>query len=810
MTPYRWRQIEQLYDAARKCAPGDRAALLEHTDPDIRARVERMLEIESGSEILGQSLADFLADPTKTVLARGAQLGPYKIEAQIGAGGMGTVYRAVDTRLGRVVAIKIAAARYSERFQLEARAIATVNHPNVCTLYDVGPNYLVMEFIEGSTLAAEIKRGPLAPTTAARYGAQIAAALAEAHALGIVHRDLKPANIMLTRHGVKVLDFGLARMLSITGITETNAILGTPAYMSPEQIEGREPTSGTDLFALGLVLYEIFTGRLPFPGDSLGRMLSSGAHPPLPALSRDRSGVPADLDPLVARLLEKDPATRPRSAAEVASELSSIADGLRREESMNPARIDTLPRAPALTASAANASRLTPSIAVLPFANIGADKDSEYFGDGLAEELITALARTPGVLVAGRTSSFFFRGKSVDVREIGARLRVEHILEGSVRRAGNRIRVTAQLMKVADGFYLWSERYDREMTDIFAIQDEITRSIVGALRVRLAAPAATTRRHTPSLRAYQAFLEGRQYLLVRPSPASLAQGKELLERAIQLDPEFAPPYSLLGVYYTRQASAGALATRDALRLARAAEQGALGVDPRLSEAHGMLAVCAGIDYNWAEADEHWRLALADEPAPPDVLFWYGNHYLMPIGRAAEAVDVESGVLERDPMNLLYRQLFAIALPHARRDAEAEQELRKILEVDGDSPALGTLGLLYAQQGRWDEARPLTEHAYGLAPQSSLLAGQLAALLARSGDELRAGALVEKLMAGQQCDASVGMAVFHALCGQFDQAADWVGRAIEERYPLLIARIRPLMATTEHWPRLAKQMSLPAT
>jgi eukaryotic-like serine/threonine-protein kinase len=326
MTPEHWRQIEDLYHAARERSPADRAALLECTDPDIRARVERMLAMDSDGQILDQPPGDLLADATRTVATPGAQLGPYRIEAQIGAGGMGTVFRAVDTRLGRVVAIKIAAERYSERFQLEARAISTLNHPHVCTLHDVGPNYLVMEFIEGSTLAAEIKKGPLAAEVAARYGAQIAGALAEAHSLGIVHRDLKPSNVMVTRHGVKVLDFGLAKMLSTTGITETNAVMGTPAYMAPEQVEGGEPGSAADLFSLGLVLYEMAVGKLPFPGASLGQMLSSGAHPAVPQPSRERVGVPASLDGLVSRLLEKDPAKRPQSASEVARELSAISD----------------------------------------------------------------------------------------------------------------------------------------------------------------------------------------------------------------------------------------------------------------------------------------------------------------------------------------------------------------------------------------------------------------------------------------------------------------------------------------------------
>ncbi len=332
MTPDQWRQIEDLYHAAQNCQPNERAALLECTDPDVRSRVERMLQVESGSDILESAAGSVLADPTQTVVAPGAQLGPYQIEAQVGAGGMGTVYRALDTRLGRVVAIKIAAERYSERFQREARAISTLNHPHICTLYDVGPNYLVMEFIEGSTLAAEIKKGPLGIENVARYGAQIANALAEAHALGIVHRDLKPSNIMLTRHGVKVLDFGLAKILSRgktlsePSITEVGGVMGTPAYMAPEQVEGREPSSVTDLFSLGLVLYEMAAGQLPFPGASLGQMLSSGSQAALPTSSSARAAIPAGLDALIAKLLERDPAKRLQSAAAVARELTKIAE----------------------------------------------------------------------------------------------------------------------------------------------------------------------------------------------------------------------------------------------------------------------------------------------------------------------------------------------------------------------------------------------------------------------------------------------------------------------------------------------------
>jgi eukaryotic-like serine/threonine-protein kinase len=331
MTPERLREIEELYHAAREAPSAERATLLGRADPELRREVQSLLARQDDRLILDRS-AETAESETVTVVYEGTRLGPYQLKSKIGQGGMGEVFRAVDTRLGRDVAIKIASERYNERFQLEARAISTLNHPHVCTLYDVGPNYLVMELIEGSTLAVELKKGPLNPEMAARFGAQIAGALAEAHSLGILHRDLKPSNIMVTRHGIKVLDFGLAKISpevkagSESSVTATGVIMGTPAYMAPEQVEGREPGSFTDLFALGLVVYEMSVGRLPFPGASLGQMLSSGSQAPVPAPSRERAGVPAALDSIVAKLLEKDPAKRPASAPEVARELSAIAD----------------------------------------------------------------------------------------------------------------------------------------------------------------------------------------------------------------------------------------------------------------------------------------------------------------------------------------------------------------------------------------------------------------------------------------------------------------------------------------------------
>ncbi|HZC43061.1 MAG TPA: winged helix-turn-helix domain-containing protein [Acidobacteriaceae bacterium] len=480
-----------------------------------------------------------------------------------------------------------------------------------------------------------------------------------------------------------------------------------------------------------------------------------------------------------------------------------------------PRFVETLPRrgyrfiAPVIVPDPGRAAS-QPSIAVLPFANIGADKENEYFGDGLAEEIINALAKTSGLMVAGRTSSFFFRGKDVELSEIGRRLNVQYILEGSVRRAANHVRMTAQLIGVADGFHVWSDSYDREVTDLFAIQDEITKSIAEALRIKLS-PQAVRPGYRPNLGAYDAYLKAREQLLVRPSSGSgsAVLGKELLERAIQLDPEFALPYSLLGIYYTGQASWGVLPAREAIQAARAAEQQALRVDGSLPEAHAMMGCCAGMEFAWAEAEQHWSSAMLHEPVPQDVLFWYANHYLMPIGRVSEAVDVESKVLESDPLNLLYRHHLAVSLRHSRRLKEAEAELRKVLEVDSNySLALTTLGALCAQQGRFPEGLRLTETAYAIA-RSALLAGQLAALLMSTGANSRAVSLIDSIKSGSAYDSSVGLVVFHALLGQFAEATDYAERAIEERYPSFLSVARPLLISTPQWAFLAKRMNLPA-
>jgi eukaryotic-like serine/threonine-protein kinase len=721
-------------------------------------------------------------------ISAGTLLGPYEILSLLGAGGMGEVWKARDTRLGRLVAIKRLTSAHSERFAQEAHAIASLNHPHICQIHDVGPDYLVLEYLEGQSL-----RGPLPPSEAVRLARQIASALEEAHSKGILHRDLKPANIMVIRSGAaselpssssaKLLDFGIAKLVRAeTEATRTadGTVIGTAAYMSPEQAEGRPLDARSDIFSFGTVLYELLSGQRAFAGASTIAVLSS--------VVRDEP-VPIHAPPVVERIVRRCLQKQRELRFQTMGELRAALDQCATELASKPS------------------AEHEPSIAVLPFANMSADKDNEYFSDGLAEEIINVLANMPGLKVAGRTSSFYFRGKDVEFGEIGQKLNVEHILEGSVRKAGNRIRVTAQLIKVADGFHLWSERYDRELTDIFAIQDEITQAIATALRTKLSPETAAPRPYAPNLRAYEAYLKSRDYWF-KPTPESLTQVKESVERAIALDPKFALAYSMLGIHYTMLANLGVRPPREVIPLARAAELDALRVDPALPEAHAILGVCDGIDYQWSAAESRWRLSMSREPVSRDIRFWYGNHYLLPIGRVVEAVEAMTWGLELDPLNLMYRHHLAVGLRHSGRLEDAEAELRKVLEIDENFPlALDTLGAVCAQQGRFEEALSLSERAYALTPYASPTVGQLAALLAHAGDTSRADALIEKLQRGEVCGAPAGLAVFHAMCGEFDRAVEWAGHAVEERHPLLVRTLRPLLAGPR-WSALARKMNLP--
>lgn len=715
-------------------------------------------------------------------LSAGDKLGPYEILAKLGEGGMGEVWKAHDNRLNRTVAVKQLKGEHGLRFEQEARAIAALNHPHICQIFDIGSDYLVLEYIEGRPL-----KGGVDADSAVRLAMQIAEALDAAHRKGVVHRDLKPANIMVTPEGsVKLLDFGLAKQAARSDDTSTIAgtaagvVIGTAGYMSPEQAQGQPLDVRSDIFSFGAVLYELLSGRRAFHGENpVSTMAAILRDEPAPLTAS------AALQAIVKRCLAKIPGERYQTVAELREDLASAAP-------------TETPR------------QLQPSIAVLPFANMGADIENEYFSDGLAEEIINFLAQIPGLRVTARTSAFAFKGKAEDIRKIAGTLGVTTILEGSVRRSGSRLRVTAQLINASDGYHLWSQRYDREMADLFDLQDEIARAIASALRVTLSGPAPFMP-YKPSLPAYEALLKARHYRgLIRPE--LLPRARECFEQAIALDPKFALAHCEYGIYFMLMVVLGLVAPSEGWSMVRSQAQKALDLDPSLPEGQAMLGHVAGsLDYDWTEAERCFRLAMAHDPVPINVRLYYSLH-LMKIGRPAEAVLQADFGLQEDPLNFLLRINRASYLAAADRAEEAAEGYREVLELN-PSMMLAQFNLAgrHASLGEWDRALPLCEEAFALAPLPRVI-GLLAGLLERTGDVQRAEALLQKLQPADALGVPLGLAMYHWVLGEIEAAADWFERAIDQRDPVGPILLRFWYGTelraTPRWAGLMRKLNLP--
>lgn len=448
-----------------------------------------------------------------------------------------------------------------------------------------------------------------------------------------------------------------------------------------------------------------------------------------------------------------------------------------------------------------------PSIAVLPFADLSPGGEYEWFADGLSEEIIHALAQISDLKVIARTSAFAFRKTPADVRQIAEALGVDTVLEGSVRRAANRVRVTGQLVSGHDGRHLWSDQLDGDTSDVFAIQETIAGAIANALKARLTAGAPS--RGTSSVAAHEAYLEARHHFFM--GTQSLDRFKACLDRAVALDPDFALAHSLAAAFFTASAWRGLIPANEAMPSARALASKALRGDAAPPEAHALLGIVAGqYDYDWVEAERHFRDAIARAAGSRDVVFWFGNHYLLPTGRVLEAVDAMRYGLETDPLNLLYRHHLAVGLWHADRRDDAEAELRRALALDEHyALAQSTLGMLQAQQGRFSEALALTEKAHAAVPENAVTIGALAALLVRAGDNGRGIRLIDQLTPGHAYGAPIGVALFHAMRGETDRAFEWAARAIEQRFPPIVHILRPLLGRETGWAELAQMMNLTA-
>jgi serine/threonine protein kinase/Tfp pilus assembly protein PilF len=860
----RWQQIEQLYHAALEREESHRAAYLHEVcagDDELRREVESLLAQEKRGD-------GFLESPALEVAARamaidsrqslnGRQLGSYKIVSLLGAGGMGEVYQAHDTKLGRDVAIKVLPQAFVgnperlARFQREARMLASLNHPNIATIHGLeqanGVHYLVMELVPGQALSERIDAGALKIEEALKLGVQIAEALEAAHERGVIHRDLKPANVKVTAEGrVKVLDFGLAKAFAgdsgldlsnaptLTAMgTEEGRILGTPAYMSPEQARGKPVDKRTDIWAFGCVLYELLTGKEAFRGETLSDTIASvlQGEPDWQALP---PSIPAKIRDLLRRCLQKDLQKRLRDLGDARIEIEEALAPITRVAKRSLLRraavasgITALVLFAAFAALESSAwrerllSRPRPpriqSLVVLPLENFSHDPDQEYFADGMTQALITDLAKISALRVISRTSAMHYKGTHMTLPDIAKELNVDGVVEGSVQRSGTHVKITAQLIEAPTDKLLWSSSYERDLKDVLALQDDVARAVAGEIKVNLTpqeqARLSTARPVNPE--AQEAYLKA-GYLIGQKGVPAVKEIFGYLQLAIEKDPNYAPAYAMLGEACGVMASMGLMPRDEALQRWRAAVQKAIELDDTSVEAHESLGYLREIeDWDWSGAEKEYKRAI--ELNPNAGRYDYAD-ILALTGRMDEAVTEKERDLELDPLAHNANANVGMTLYHARQYDRAIAAASKGLELEPKTPAPhDVLGLVYEQEGQLDRA--ITEFQKARALQSSVggPARRLAALghaYAISGKTAEAqGVLAQMKRASRQFSVpSFEFAIVYLGLGQKDEAFRWMDRAFNERpSDLPSIKIDPRFEGLHSDPRyqvLLRRMGLP--
>jgi serine/threonine-protein kinase len=763
---------------------------------------------------------------------------------------MGVVYKAEDTKLKRLVALKFLPPAFAtdpttkERFIHEAQSASALQHNNICAIHEIdetedGQMYIVMDYYEGETLKLKIEKAKLKIDESMDIAIQVAQGLYEAHQKGIVHRDIKPANIIVTDKGeIKILDFGLAKIPKGTVITEEKSTLGTTHYMSPEMIEGKDADHRTDIWSLGVVLYELFTGQLPFKGDYESATMYAILNEPYEPISKTKPDVSEELDGVISKCLEKNPDDRYQHVDDLIVDLRRLKRDS--ESKITTSRKDILLKAPTkskkpvlmsvIFLSAAiivvvgyflinqfileeksesesiGTVKWENSIAVLPFADLSPDKDQEYFCDGITETLINALSNINELRVVASTSTFSFKGKGQDVREIGKKLNVKTVLEGSVQKAENQLRITAQLINVEDGYHLWSKMYDRKLADVFTIQDEISLAIVNLLKFKILGKQQqkVIKRHTDNLEAYNQYLKGRYFWNLR-SKEGLNKAIDYFETAIEIDQNYALAYSGLADCYSLLPWYGGWIPKKAYPIARTLALKALEIDSLLAEAHvSIAAINYWFDWDWQSAENEFRLALELNPGYATGHHWYGA-FLGDIGRYDESITELKTAINLDPISWIINASLGDYLYCARRYVESIEQYKKYMEINPDGD-IRLLGRAFLKEGMYEEIIEIFENQM---PKLELIYAYTA-----TGKNEEALKTVEdwKLRYSEWQDDPVLNVDFYLAIDEKDKVFEHLEKAYQDRYPSLLDILkdplyRDLLISDPRYIELLKKMRL---